>query len=83
MKDRTQGNKLRADEIAKLRYAFNAGILAREMAVELNCTDRTVNKHYRLFRGFPLKRGKKPKVIKPSPVKPQPKSRFYTTTFEL
>lgn len=86
MIDRTQGHKLKPEEIAKLRACYDAGFPGFEAAFEVGCTRRTANKYYMIFRGYKLRVGR-PKKVKPAPQLPvppaPPKSRFYTSNFEL
>lgn len=82
---RTQGNHFTVAEIARLRIAFKAGRHPKDIAEELNCSRRSANRYYAIFRGGPLKpRPTAPKITKP---KAEPRSvlkpRFYTSNFEL
>lgn len=83
---RTQGHKLKPEEIAKLRACYDAGFPGFKAASEVGCTRRTANKYYMVFRGYKLRVGR-PKGIKLVPLPPapppEPKSRFYTSNFEL
>jgi hypothetical protein len=91
-KPRTQGNHLTDDEIKKLRVAYTTGRHPSDIARELQCSSRVANKYYAMFRGnSPVSRVRRPRdavvaravaASTPQPA-PQPKSRFYTSNFEL
>lgn len=84
---RSQGRHLNEEEIARLCAAFAAGRCSLDIARELECSSRSANKYYAIFRGTPQKNGR-PDYRKPIPrivatPRPESKSRFYKSNFEI
>lgn len=76
-KPRGKGQHLTEAEIEQLKVAFNASRPSRDIARELQCSTRVVNKYYSYFRVDGTKQEPSPRV------KPTLPGRFYRTSFDL
>jgi DNA invertase Pin-like site-specific DNA recombinase len=85
-KPRSNGTPLTAEEIKRVRTAFNQGRHVRDIARELQCSRRTVDKYYAEFRGRPNVRHKplyRQLIHAPKPAPAAAQSRFYKSNFEI
>jgi DNA-binding NarL/FixJ family response regulator len=80
-KPRSNGHKLTAAEVARVRVAFNCGRDHRDIARELQCSSRTIARYYGGYRDE-LKWRKAVEAAKPKPVE-APKPLFYKSNFDL
>jgi DNA-binding transcriptional MocR family regulator len=93
MNDRAERPRSRSDhlddaEVAIVKERFRNRVSNRKVADELNCSVRTITRHYSLLRaeGIPRARASragqdsKPQDAPPATERP---SRFYKSTFEL
>lgn len=81
--DRKQNQHLTAAEIETLRQCYAERMGTFDASCMVDCSQRVAAKYYRIFRGYPLARGRamQPKE-QPAAKRPLP-SRFYTSSFEL
>jgi len=80
-KPRNHGQHLTEEEMAAIRVGYRTNRAAKDVARELQCSTRTVNRYYGILRAEGETRHKIPP---PTPKATAPaKSRFYKSTFEL